>query len=261
MFCRISNKFKQRYAKHLLHLRVVYGTLNLYRQRSNDAYSILTDSVFCLWKPAGTKDSSSGKPRARGVEFMDGHGRSYQVFLNETSHSSEVILTAGALGSPQLLLLSGIGPSEHLREFNIPLVLHSPSVGQRVQDNPLATVGLQSPIPLEFSSIQVVGILKGSQTYIESSSFVRQASASINGSASPHLKNVSIGGIFEKLAFPLSRGELKLRNSDPRDNPSIRYYWKNVITRRSALDSQSTRRKSPRVGNIVQSNLFQKLSC
>jgi choline dehydrogenase len=166
----------------------------------------------------GTKEGSAETPRACGVEFMDRQGRSYQAFLKESSRSGEVIVSAGSLGSPQLLLLSGIGQSEHLKELNISLLLHLPFVGQGIQDNPRATVVLQSPIPLEFSSIQVVAILKGSQTYIESSS-------SVNSSASSHPKNVYIGNIFEKLAFPLSRGELRLRSRDPRDNPSVRYNY------------------------------------
>jgi choline dehydrogenase-like flavoprotein len=57
-----------------------------------------------------------------------------------------------------------------------------------------------------------VGILPGSQNYIESSFFVQP-------------KNVYAGNIFEKLAFPLSRGELRLRSRDPRDNPSVRYNY------------------------------------
>lgn len=150
---------------------------------------------------------------------MDCHGRSYQAFLNESSSSSEVILTAGALGSPQLLLLSGIGPSEYVREFNIPLLLHSPLVGQRIQDNPRASVAWQSH---EFYTAQVVGILKGSQNYIE------HTSVFLNGSAYPHgpnKNNVYTEVIIEKLAFPLSRGELRLRSRDPRDNPSVRYNY------------------------------------
>jgi len=165
------------------------------------------------------KNDSSRKPRASGVEFTDGHGRSYQVFLNESSRSSEIILTAGALGSPQLLLLSGIGPSEHLKEFNIPLLLHSPLVGQRIQDNPRASIAWQSH---QFYTVQVVGILKGSQNYIESVSIF------VNGSVSPHgpsKNNVYTEEITEKLAFPLSRGELRLRSRDPRDNPSVRYNY------------------------------------
>eukprot|EP00253_Pinus_taeda_P003116 PITA_03116 len=166
----------------------------------------------------GTKEGSSQKPRARGVEFMDRRGRSYQALLKEPSRSSEVIVSAGALGSPQLLLLSGIGPSQHLKEFNISLLVHLPFVGQWIQDNPSAGIVLQSPIPLEFSSIQAVGILKGSQNYIESNSMV-------NISVSSHPNNVYTGDIFEKLAFPLSRGQLRLRSRDPRDNPSVRYNY------------------------------------
>jgi choline dehydrogenase len=181
-----------------------------------------------------TKDGSSQKPRASGVEFMDGHGRSYQVFLNESSRSSndfeqnrskileekpkgpEVILTAGALGSPQLLLLSGIGPSKHLREFNIALVLDLPLVGQRIQDNPIASVTCKSH---HFYYQQIVGITQFSQNYIEPPSIF------VNGSASPHGRNEYNISIFEKLAFPLSRGELQLRSTDPRDNPSVRYNY------------------------------------
>lgn len=47
----------------------------------------------------------------------------------------EVILSAGAVNSPQLLMLSGIGPKEHLAEFGIPVIHHSPGVGQNLQDH------------------------------------------------------------------------------------------------------------------------------
>eukprot|EP00253_Pinus_taeda_P005981 PITA_05981 len=181
----------------------------------------------------GTKDHSFQKPRARGVEFMDRRGRSYQALLKESSRSSEVIVSAGALGSPQLLLLSGIGPSQHLKEFNISLLLDLPFVGQGIQDNPRASVGLQSPTPLEFSSIQVVAILKGSQIYIESSSMV-------NTTVSSHPMDVYIGYIFEKLAFPLSRGELRLLSRDPRENPSVRYnYYSHPLDLQRCVQSVS----------------------
>jgi len=161
---------------------------------------------------AKLKDSSAPKPRASGVEFMDRHGRSYQSFLSETSSSSEVILTAGALDSPQLLLLSGIGPSKHLNEFNIPLVLDAPMVGQRVQDNMRASVNWLSD---QFYTIQAVGILKASQNYVES------LSTFVNGTLSFKKNNVYREVIFEKLAFPLSRGQLRLRSTNPQDNPSV----------------------------------------
>jgi choline dehydrogenase-like flavoprotein len=48
----------------------------------------------------------------------------------------EVILSAGAIASPQLLLLSGIGPAEQLRELGVPLVHDLPGVGENLQDHP-----------------------------------------------------------------------------------------------------------------------------
>jgi len=174
-----------------------------------------------------TQDGSNRPPRARGVEFRDGLGQLHKVFLNELSCSSEskntleekgkfpeVILTAGALGSPQLLLLSGIGPSEHLSNFNIPLVLDLPWVGKRIQDNPIASVTCKSH---NFYAQQVVGITP--QNYFEAPSiFVK---------SSPDGRNEYNISIFEKLASPLSRGELLLVGTDPRDNPSVRYnYYK-----------------------------------
>ena len=49
--------------------------------------------------------------------------------------NKEVLLTAGALQSPQLLMLSGIGPREHLREQGIPVLHDLPGVGQNLQDH------------------------------------------------------------------------------------------------------------------------------
>ncbi|CAI0404166.1 unnamed protein product, partial [Linum tenue] len=83
---------------------------------------------------------------------------------------NEVILTAGALGSPQLMMLSGIGPALHLKSHGIHLVLDQPNVGQGMADNPMNLLYVPSPVPVEISLIQVVGIPPGQNTYIETAS-------------------------------------------------------------------------------------------
>lgn len=67
--------------------------------------------------------------RAAGVRFRE-RG---QVFDVRTK--GEIILSAGAIGSPQLLQLSGVGPSEWLSECGIDTVLHKPGVGRNLQDH------------------------------------------------------------------------------------------------------------------------------
>ena len=71
-----------------------------------------------------------------------------------------MIVSAGALGSPQLLMLSGIGPEDHLRHHNITVIYHQPFVGLGMYDNPMNAIYVPSPSPVEVSLIQVVGITR-----------------------------------------------------------------------------------------------------
>ncbi|XP_049838387.1 glucose dehydrogenase [FAD, quinone]-like [Schistocerca gregaria] len=67
--------------------------------------------------------------RAAAVRFLRA-GRLLRVRARK-----EVILSAGALNTPQLLMLSGIGPAEHLRSLGIPVVVDAPGVGENLQEH------------------------------------------------------------------------------------------------------------------------------
>lgn len=71
--------------------------------------------------------------RAIGVETVDGR---------EFMAQKEVILSGGALNTPQILKLSGIGPADELKQYGIPLVHELPMVGTNLQDHCFSTVGI-----------------------------------------------------------------------------------------------------------------------
>ena len=71
--------------------------------------------------------------QAVGVEVESG-GEVYQL------EAGQIVLSAGAMASPQLLMLSGVGPAAHLREMGIPVVHDLPGVGQNLRDHPIVAV-------------------------------------------------------------------------------------------------------------------------
>lgn len=105
---------------------------------------------------------------AHGVVFRDASGVKHRAYLRREP-KNEIIITAGALGSPQILMLSGVGPADQLKAHNITLVLDQPFVGQGMSDNPMNSIFIPSPAPVELSLIQVVGITQFG-SYIEAAS-------------------------------------------------------------------------------------------
>lgn len=80
--------------------------------------------------------------RAVAVEYISDEQ------LNTAEASAEVILAAGAIGSPHILMLSGIGPAGHLGTFGIHPVVDLPGVGRNLQDHPLAAVAFRCAEPV-----------------------------------------------------------------------------------------------------------------
>ncbi len=77
--------------------------------------------------------------RAVGVRYL--HQGTEKVARAE----AEVILSGGAVNSPQLLMLSGIGPADHLREHGISVVADSPGVGANLSDHPIVAALWSTP--------------------------------------------------------------------------------------------------------------------
>ncbi|KAI1428609.1 GMC oxidoreductase [Xylaria sp. FL1777] len=88
--------------------------------------------------------AAAAVPRATGVEYLEGkslyaadsrRAASATGTRKTVTARREVIVSGGTFNSPQLLMLSGVGPADHLRQFNISVVKDLPGVGQNMMDN------------------------------------------------------------------------------------------------------------------------------
>eukprot|EP00897_Mesotaenium_endlicherianum_P008013 jgi/Mesen1/723/ME000011S00061 len=212
-------------------------------------FSTVQKIIFEASTPGGAS-TSGGAPRATGVIFTDSAGVYHTATLNA---GGEVLLTAGALGSPQLLLLSGVGPAADLAKYNVSVVLDLPTVGKNVTDIPINTINILSPIPVEEQSLQVVGIGKygnifegasgGNHTVCWARAGEFTLSPPINRSSdiSPILSVAydvignnfltdalnQAGFILSKVYRPLARGEMTLTSTNISDNPLMQYNYYN----------------------------------
>ncbi|KAI0199097.1 GMC oxidoreductase [Astrocystis sublimbata] len=106
--------------------------------------SLATRVLFDEGASSKCGSSNAAAPRATGVEYLEGKSL-YAADSRRAAGATgtkktvtakrEVIIAGGAFNSPQILMLSGIGPAEHLQQFNITVVKDLPGVGQSLMDN------------------------------------------------------------------------------------------------------------------------------
>ncbi|EPE33453.1 FAD/NAD(P)-binding protein [Glarea lozoyensis ATCC 20868] len=218
-------------------------------------------------------DTKSKKPRATGVEYLAGmsHYKADPRFNLTASNAAaatgtkqayarkEVIVSGGAFNSPQLLMLSGIGPKEHLESLNITVLVDSPGVGSNLQDNteygvaagasqpftskgPVCTYGSTPDDPC----LEAWHRGEGPYTQGPLSALMLKSSASVNGERDIYFFGIA-GGTFEgywpgqtvnqvpahgpntfdfsivKMNPQGKKGTLRLVSNDPRDMPDINF--------------------------------------
>jgi choline dehydrogenase len=175
-------------------------------------------------------------PRAIGVAYVR-EGKTEEVRA-----SREVILTGGSINSPQLLMLSGIGPADHLRALDIPVMVDLPGVGENLQDHLLIGVEyeLTKPIGLHkadnLSNILKFLVFKSgplTSNVAEVGGFIKtRAGLDLpdiellfapvfymnHGFGNPDAHGVALGVAIQ---HPDSRGQIRLRSDDPLAAPLI----------------------------------------
>lgn len=155
--------------------------------------------------------------RVVGVEYLQ-EGTLHMVMAER-----EVILSAGPFVSPKLLMLAGIGPAEHLKAHDIPVVVDLPGVGQNLQDHVLLDLGYEckqeQPVP---RVITEVGLFTHSRSGME------DTAPDLQFSFSPFLfgKELFIGGTHfnccPTVIRPQSKGSVTLRSKNPLDLAVVR---------------------------------------
>jgi choline dehydrogenase len=196
--------------------------------------------------------------RAVGIEYTGKSGKA------RVMAGREVILSAGAIATPKLLQLSGVGPGEALRELGIPVLADIPGVGANLQDHlqlrtvfkvhdvPTMNVMYQSLLRRGWMAAQYALLRKGPMTMAPSQlgCFTRSSPDFATPNVQFHVQPLSLDRFGEPLhpfgAFtvsvcnlrPTSSGFVRLASGDPKAAPTIHpHYLSTPEDRRVAVDS------------------------
>jgi choline dehydrogenase len=181
-----------------------------------------------------------------GVEFEGGRAAGVRYLRRGTEQlaraDGEVILAAGAVGSPQLLMLSGVGPADHLAANRIWVTSDSPGVGENLSDHAVVPVLWHTPKsagpwekagprnlarwrmmhsgPLTTNLAEAGGFSRSAATLAAPDLQWHAVAAPFRnaGLADPSIRALSV--LIAGLT-PASRGRIRLRSADPRHKPAI----------------------------------------
>ena len=161
--------------------------------------------------------------KAIGVEVESGGER----FVVE---GAEIILSSGAIGSPHLMLLSGVGPAAHLQEMGIPVVKDLPGVGQNLRDHPVVFVTWSTKPDHELDGF--APRLQTTLRWTAEGSDLRNDLLIFMVSYATDRAYRGVGDMpplgirmMASLELALSSGELRLTSTDPDEQPFLDYRY------------------------------------
>ncbi|WP_433292339.1 GMC family oxidoreductase [Pseudonocardia sp. CA-142604] len=193
-----------------------YTVVNGMRQSAADAYltPALDRSNLDVVTGADVRRLVLHGDRCQGVEYIvDGESRS-------ATAEREVVLAAGTIASPQLLLLSGIGPAAQLRDAGITVVADRPGVGENLHEHPQCGVAYRAPGPLhaaQFARRPQVRFRSDPAGPVDLQMIFMSFPAGSRG-----MPGQGDGfTVVSALMTPVSRGSLRLNPANPEGSPLI----------------------------------------
>ncbi|MCY4435754.1 MAG: GMC family oxidoreductase N-terminal domain-containing protein [Chloroflexi bacterium] len=189
-------------------------------------------TAFAYLNPARVRPGLTIRPRCLVHRIIFQGNRAVGVRAisgNETFdvYGDEVILCAGAIGSPHILALSGIGPAAQSRQFGIPVVHDLPGVGRNLRDHPDVPMAWRTRAGFRLFTSQVAtGMVtlrytaSGSPYTNDLVIYMGNYAAERPMRGADHLIPIGIG-VSQCLYLALSQGELRLQSDDPRQQPYL----------------------------------------
>lgn len=157
--------------------------------------------------------------RTIGVEYT------HQGTLHQSFVQQEVILSAGAIDSPKLLMLSGIGNAKHLQALDIPVIVDLPGVGQNLQDHLHVAVAYQATSDLQpalTSNMAEAGLFLHTEGRLDVSPDLQFYCGPILWTHPAYAREGSGFTATACVTNPQSRGNVTLRSASFQDSPIIR---------------------------------------
>jgi len=169
-----------------------------------------------------------GETQVRRILFANGRTSGAELRRNgavETITADNVVVSAGALHTPWLLMLSGIGPGEHLRQHGIAVQLDRPGVGSNLMDHPAIHISGYLPPVARHKMVR-----RRNYTYLRWSSGltgVPEADMVMMAvcRSAWHAIGVRIGTLSSYIGRSYSTGEVRLTSPDPDDEPYVDFNW------------------------------------
>ena len=153
--------------------------------------------------------------RAIGIEYRSSAGERVIEWA-----AQEVVLAAGAIGSPQLLMLSGIGPWAHLRSVGLEVTVDLPGVGANLQDHPITAVSYRASAPLPVprnNQCEAIGLIRtAADQGAPDLQILIVDSAPVTG-----FEELDTYLISASALQPYSRGTVRLAAADPASAPLV----------------------------------------
>ena len=158
--------------------------------------------------------------RAVGVEAESG-GELFNV------EAEEVVLSAGTLKSPHLLMLSGIGPKDQLEEFGVPLAHHLPGVGQNLWNHPIAAISFRVKDGVTLSADVTAAriALRYTSEGSRSANDMQLMTNSVFSPLTGEILSDRVALISCVLELPYGSGYLRLASADPHVQPAFDYRY------------------------------------